>query len=82
MDTGTVMWKHNRTFIVGKVGHKWVTGLVVEADGCYASKARPEELVPCLYRGKPYPPRKARGHLRKMKPQTKAAKKIRREVLA
>lgn len=82
MNKGQVYWLHNRTFVVGAIGHKWITGLVVESDGLYTAKASASELKPCLYRGKPYPTPKMRGHLRKMKPQTKTAKKIRTQLLA
>jgi hypothetical protein len=81
MEVGNVYWKWNQTFIVGKVGHKWITGLVIEAEGVKTAKAKPNELKPCLYKGKPYPAPKMRGHIRKMKPTTQAAKKMRTQLL-
>lgn len=79
---GGVFWLHNRTFIVGKVGHKFITGLVVEGGGLKTLKAKVDELRPAFYKGSPYPAPKMRGHLRRMKPLTKSAKKIRTELLA
>jgi hypothetical protein len=38
-------------------------------------------LIPALFKGEPYPARKMRGHLRKMKTLTKAANAIRKELL-
>jgi len=78
---GEVCWAHNRTFIVGKVGPKFVTGLVVEADGVKTAKVPARELIPALYKGKPYPASKMRGHLRRMKGLTKGAKALRKELL-
>lgn len=79
---GEVCWAHNRTFIVGKVGPKFVTGLVIEGGGVKTAKVPRGSLTPALYKGKPYPARKMRGHLRKMKALTKGAKKLRKELLA
>ena len=82
MEVGTVYWNWNRTFIVGKVGTKWITGLVIEADGLRTEKARPDDLTQAMYKGKPYPPRKARGYIRKMAATTKGAAKLKKEILA
>lgn len=78
---GEVCWSHNRTFIVGKVGPKFVTGLVITGGGLKTAKVPRGTLTPTLYKGKPYPARKMRGHLRKMKGLSKAAKKLRKELL-
>jgi hypothetical protein len=83
MNKGNVYWLHGRTFIAGKEGRKFVTGLVIEADGLYTKKVPlTETLKPVMFHGQPYPARKLRGHLRKMKPATKGAKVLRRELLA
>jgi hypothetical protein len=82
MEAGQVYWTHNRTFIVGKVGHKWITGLVICADGLRTEKAQAHELTEVTYHGKPYPVRKMRGHIRKMKAQTKTAQKLKKELIA
>jgi hypothetical protein len=78
---GEVCWSHNRTFIVGKVGPKFVTGLVIEGGGLKTTKVARGSLTPALFKGEPYPASKMRGHLRRMKPLTKAAKKLRKELL-
>jgi len=82
MEVGQVCWMHNRVFIVGKIGSKWITGLVINADGLSTLKSGPQDLTPAMYKGKPYPPAKMRGHLRKARALTKTAKKIRKELLA
>ena len=82
MQTSKVYWLHNRIFIPGKIGRKWVTGLVIEADGLHTAKVDASETLPeAQYKGQPYPARKMRGHLRKMKPQTKAAQAIRKQLI-
>ena len=82
MEQGKVYWLHNRVFIPGKLGHKWITGLVIEADGLHTAKVpATENLEEAQYKGKPYPARKMRGHLRKMKPQTKGARAIRNQLI-
>jgi hypothetical protein len=78
---GEVCWSHNRTFIVGKVGPKFVTGLVIEGGGVKTAKVPRGSLIPALFKGAPYPARKMRGHLRKMKALTKGAKALRKELL-
>ena len=80
---GEVYWFHNRTFIVGTVGHKYLTGLVIEGDGLHTLKVPvTEKLAPAMYHGQPYPARKMRGHLRKMVATSKSAAVIRKELLA
>ena len=83
MKAGMVYWTEGRTFIHGKTGRKFHTGLVIEADGMHLARipAR-EDLRPVQYRGSDYPTRKVRGWLRKMKPATKGARKLMKELLA
>jgi hypothetical protein len=84
MELANVYVMHGgRIFIPVKKGRKWVTGLIMKADG-WATKKVPAdtEAKPALYKGKPYPARKMRGHLRRFKAATKAANKYRKELLA
>lgn len=79
---GDVCWLHGRVIIVGTVGTKNITGLIVEADGWHTIQVSlREKLPPALYHGKPYPARRMRGHLRKQKAQTKSARKILNSLL-
>lgn len=84
MKAHTVYLLHgSKVFIPVTIGHKWVTGLTFEADGLHTTKVPVTAAVrPALYKGCEYPARKMRGHLRKVKPATKAAAKLRKEVLA
>ena len=82
MKPGNVYWLQGRTFIMAKEGRKFITGLVIEADGLHTHKipAR-EQLKPVQFHGGEYPARKVRGWLRKMKPATKGARQLRKDLL-
>lgn len=85
LTVGSVYWLRGdstRTFILGAIGSKKATGLVIEPDGLKTIKVPlSARLEPVLYKGKPYPTRKMRGHLRRMKGLTNPAKKLRKELL-
>lgn len=82
IDPGQVFWWGNRTFIVGSVGSKYVTGLLIESDGLHVGKVSlADRLEPAMYHGKPYPAPKMRGHLRRMQPASQGAKAIRKQLL-
>ena len=81
-EKGAVYWLGGRTFIAGRIGRPFVTGLVIEADGLHSKRVPAgTELPRAKYRGEDYPQRKMRGHLRKMKTQTQSAKAIRADLL-
>jgi len=83
IEKGSVYWlPENRTFIAAKIGTKQIHGLVVEADGLHALRIpKDTRLAPATFKGQPYPPAKMRGHLRRMKPATAGARKLRGELL-
>ena len=82
MELGKVYWLHNRVFIAGQDGRKWNTGLVIEANGLHTAKVPVDaKLVEATYHGGPYPARKMRGHLRKIKAQTDAAQALKNKLL-
>ena len=79
---GNVYWNGGRVFILCQIGRKYLTGLVIEADGLHTQQVGlRDKLQPASYHGKPYPARKMRGWLRKLKPATKAAKKFRKSII-
>lgn len=73
----------NRVFIPGKVGPKWATGLVVEADGFHTMKVslrdKFEEVQTMA--GKPYPTSRVRGAVRNNPGATKGARKLKKIIL-
>ena len=78
-----VYWVDSKVFIEVKSGRKYLTGLIIEADGWHMKKVPIDEpRRPVLYKGKPYPARKMRGHLRRWKAATKGARNLRNQLLA
>ena len=82
-EVGQVYWIFpHRTFIVTKVGNKFLTGLIIESDGFHVTKvSMRDRLDKVLYHGKTYPQRKLRGWIRKIKPATKTARQYRKALL-
>lgn len=82
-EVGTVVWYDSKPTIVAKVGTKTLHGLVFTAFGYTTAKLDKNGLYkPVLYKGKPYPTRKMRGHLRRNKALTKSAKALRKTLLS
>jgi hypothetical protein len=82
MSESKVFWHHGRVFILCKEGPKYRTGLVIEADGVYSMRVPARDnLKQVEFHGRPYPNRKMRGHLRKLKAQTKGAQALRSALL-
>lgn len=82
MTPGNAYWLHGRTFVPVVDGRKYVTGLVIEADGFHVHKEDAGARLPAVeYRGQSYPTRKLIAFLRARRGATEGAETLRKRLI-
>lgn len=82
MKACTAYWIHGRTFVPVVLGHKKITGLVIEADGFHKhEEPAGVDLSPVEYRGDPYPTHKLLAFLRARRGATDGAEALRKRAI-